>query len=122
MKGKKIIVIILFAILCFLGIIYVHFQGDNHKKIDDHSVNNENKNFSLEELFRNPPENAKPWVMWWWQDGNVTKKGIKEDLEAMSSNGIGGVYLFTISNQRESSVIVDRPAVPLTNYWWEMIR
>ncbi|HEX7494702.1 MAG TPA: glycosyl hydrolase [Bacteroidales bacterium] len=122
MKEKKIIVIILFAILCFSGLIYVHFQGDNHKKIDDQSVNNENKNFSLEELFRNPPENAKPWVMWWWQDGNVTKEGIKEDLEAMSSNGIGGVYLFTISNQRESSVIVDRPAVPLTNYWWEMIR
>ena len=31
--------------------------------------------------FQNPPDSAKPRVWWHWMSGNVTKDGIKADLE-----------------------------------------
>ena len=33
--------------------------------------------------FQNPPDSAKPRVWWHWMSGNVTKDGIKADLEWM---------------------------------------
>ncbi len=35
----------------------------------------------LLEGFQNPPDSAKPRVWWHWMSGNVTKEGIKADLE-----------------------------------------
>ncbi len=46
---------------------------------------------SLQREFRDPPQDARPWVYWFWSDGNVTKAGITADLEAMQRVGIGGV-------------------------------
>jgi alpha-L-rhamnosidase len=31
--------------------------------------------------FQDPPESAKPRVWWHWMSGNITKEGIKADLE-----------------------------------------
>jgi hypothetical protein len=33
--------------------------------------------------FASPPASARPWVYWFWNNGNVTKAGITADLEAM---------------------------------------
>lgn len=49
---------------------------------------------SLDEDFRNPPEEAKPWVYWIWINGNVSKEAIRADLEDMKRVGIGGAMLF----------------------------
>lgn len=40
---------------------------------------------SLEQHFREPPVSAKPHTWWHWMNGNVTKAGIKADLEAMAA-------------------------------------
>jgi hypothetical protein len=40
--------------------------------------------------FLNPPDSAKPRVWWHWMNGNVSKEGIKADLEWMKRAGIGG--------------------------------
>src|SRR5690349_17190721 len=50
----------------------------------------------LETRFENPPEAAKPLTWWHWVDGNVTKRGVTGDLEAMKRAGLGGCYLFSI--------------------------
>jgi hypothetical protein len=47
--------------------------------------------------FQNPPAAARPRVWWHWMDGNVTKDGIKSDLEWMKRIGIGGVQTFDAS-------------------------
>jgi hypothetical protein len=47
--------------------------------------------------FRNPPASARPFVWWHWMDGNVSKDGIKSDLEWMKRVGIGGVQTFDAS-------------------------
>ncbi|MDR2674777.1 MAG: hypothetical protein LBC18_07900 [Opitutaceae bacterium] len=49
---------------------------------------------STEETFRTPGQTAGPWVYWIWINGNVTKEGIRADLEDMRRAGIGGAMLF----------------------------
>ena len=53
----------------------------------------------LEELktgFRTPPDSARPWVYWFWLNGNITREGITADLEAMKKVGIGGVLIMEV--------------------------
>ena len=38
---------------------------------------------TLEQGFRQPPDSAKPRVWWHWMNGNISKEGIKLDLEWM---------------------------------------
>ena len=51
----------------------------------------------LEDGFRNPPDAAKPWVFWFWINGNISREGITKDLEAMKRVGIGGVLWMEVS-------------------------
>ena len=44
--------------------------------------------------FTNPPNSAKPRVWWHWMNGNITKEGIKLDLEWMNRIGLGGFQTF----------------------------
>lgn len=54
------------------------------------------KNSDLERGFLNPPASARPWVYWFWLDGNITREGITADLEAMKRVGIGGVLIMEV--------------------------
>ena len=49
---------------------------------------------ALKSGFENPPESAKPRVWWHWMNGNITKEGIKLDLEWMHRAGLGGFQNF----------------------------
>jgi len=51
---------------------------------------------SLKTNFAAPPGNTRPWVYWFWLNGNITKVGIKADLEAMQRVGIGGVLIMEV--------------------------
>lgn len=46
--------------------------------------------------FAKPPESARPWVYWFWLNGNITREGITADLEAMKRVGIGGVLIMEV--------------------------
>ncbi len=50
----------------------------------------------LEKGFARPPASARPWVYWFWLNGNVTSNGITADLEAMQRVGIGGVLIMEV--------------------------
>src|SRR6266705_3447678 len=50
----------------------------------------------LEQNFLHPPASARPWVFWFWLNGNVTSNGITADLEAMNRVGIGGVIIMEV--------------------------
>src|SRR5690242_17013001 len=47
----------------------------------------------LTEGFSQPPDSARPWVFWFWLNGNITREGITADLEAMQRVGIGGAWI-----------------------------
>ncbi|HVW59364.1 MAG TPA: glycosyl hydrolase, partial [Puia sp.] len=76
---------------------------------------------TLEEGFYHPPAAAKPWVFWYWMQGAVSKEGIRADLEAMRSAGIGGAYLMPIKGVKNPP-LTDTPVEQLSPAWWEMVR
>lgn len=51
---------------------------------------------SLEDGFKNPPNQAKARTWWHWISGNVSKSGITKDLEAMKAVGIQEAQLFNV--------------------------
>lgn len=51
---------------------------------------------NLEAGFAAPPADARPWVYWFWLNGNITSNGITADLEAMQRVGIGGVLIMEV--------------------------
>jgi hypothetical protein len=69
----------------------------------------------LERGFRNPPDSAKPRVWWHWMNGNITKEGIKADLEWMKRVGIGGFQNFDAS--LFTPQIVDKRLIYMTPEW-----
>jgi len=73
-----------------------------------------NKAETLEQGFKNPPENARPWVFWFWINGNISKKGITADLESFKQVGIGGVLWMEVSGPKWAP---DGDVVPLSPEW-----
>ncbi len=74
----------------------------------------------LADAFENSGADAKPWVYWYWMNGNVTREGITADIEAMNRVGIGGAFLMCIGGPW------DRPGLekaydPLTPEWWDLV-
>src|SRR6201996_1784599 len=44
--------------------------------------------------FVQPGDDARPWVYWYFMDGNLRREGMDADLDAMKKAGIGGaIYL-----------------------------
>ena len=62
----------------------------------------------------------KPWTFWYWMYGAVSKEGIKADLEAMKSVGLGGCYLMPIRGVGEKPEY-GGTAQQLTPPFWEMV-
>jgi hypothetical protein len=65
--------------------------------------------------FLNPPDSAKPRVWWHWMNGNVSKEGIKADLEWMKRAGIGGFQNFDAGMSTRN--VVDKRLVYMTPEW-----
>jgi hypothetical protein len=70
---------------------------------------------ALERGFLNPPDSAKPRVWWHWMSGNITKEGIKADLEWMKRAGIGGFQNFDAG--LNTPQIVEKRLVYMTPEW-----
>ena len=52
---------------------------------------------ALRDGFVRPPDAAKPWVYWYFMDGNLTREGMMADLEAMKKAGIGGAIFLEVN-------------------------
>jgi hypothetical protein len=50
----------------------------------------------LAQGFTHPPDSARPWVYWFWLNGNITSNGITADLEAMKRVGLGGALIMEV--------------------------
>lgn len=51
----------------------------------------------LDRAFTAPPAAARPWVYWFFMDGNLTREGMTADLEAMRAAGIGGAIILEVN-------------------------
>lgn len=66
--------------------------------------------------FAEPPADTRPQTFWHWMNGNVTRKGITLDLEAMARIGVGGVMIFDGSDYLPAG-----PANYLEPHWRELM-
>lgn len=80
-----------------------------------------------EQVFRNPPEIAKPGVWWHWMGSNVSKEGITRDLEALKSAGYSSATIFGLADVCTpwAGEILNSPTAGLlafTDPWWQLVR
>jgi hypothetical protein len=78
-------------------------------------VSAQNSGDALKRGFQNPPDSAKPRVWWHWMNGNITKEGIKLDLEWMKRTGIGGFQNFDAA--LNTPQVVEKRLVYMTPEW-----
>ncbi len=70
---------------------------------------------SLEADFRNPPAATRPFVYWYWINNNVSKEGLKKDLQAMAQIGVGGVSIAHI--EYKNTAYGNAPI--FSDVWWD---
>ncbi|MEI8235539.1 MAG: glycosyl hydrolase, partial [Verrucomicrobiota bacterium] len=63
----------------------------------------------LERGFQAPPDSARPWVYWFWMNGNITREGITADLEAMQRVGIRGALIMDVASPQAPLVEFGSP-------------
>ena len=102
MSHTRIVTVVSLAMLAFAGGISPSASGQGPAA-------------PLEDGFKNPPASAKPRVWWHWMNGNITKEGIKLDLEWMNRVGIGGFQNFDAS--LGTPKLVDKRLVYMTPEW-----
>lgn len=79
-----------------------------------------------EYYFRNPPESAKPGVLWMWMGSNVTKEGITKDLEALKEQGFNLAVMATLAdvNTPWNGTIAGSPTTEIVGWtepWWKLV-
>ena len=70
---------------------------------------------ALQEGFANPPRDARPRVWWHWMNGNITRDGIRKDIEWMDRAGVGGFHVFDAGLQTPQ--IVEKRLAYMTPEW-----
>lgn len=77
-------------------------------------------------VFKDPPESAKPGVLWIWMGSNLSKEGINRDLEALKKAGFNRTTMFSLADITTSLAgeIGKSPTpeiVSWTEPWWSMV-
>lgn len=75
---------------------------------------------ALVEGFQSPPQSARPRVWWHWMNGNISKEGIRKDLEWMKRVGIGGMQNF--DGSQDTPQVVNKRLVYMTPEWRDAFR
>ena len=75
----------------------------------------------IEDVFKNPPAEAKPIMIWQWMDGLISKEGITADLEAYQKAGIGGVQNFQVGGPTQGRVKDTTNAIG-SERWQQLMR
>ena len=103
----RITLLILFAILCI--------SCSSQMPEEDDSVAS-----TLREVFNEPPRSAKPLVWWHWMNGNISKDGIRKDIEWMHRIGIGGFHVFDANF--DTPQIVEKRLAYMSEDWKDAFR
>ena len=74
----------------------------------------------LENGFLDPPHESRPMALWHWMNGNVTKDGIRKDLQWMHDIGLSGFFLFDAAYS--SPAVVDTLLPYMSEGWKDAFR
>jgi hypothetical protein len=70
----------------------------------------------LRENFQHPQPESRPWCYWYWMNGNMTREGIRADIEGLAEVGIGGVLLFDIA------LLPDGQVINRSSEWYDLVK
>lgn len=72
-------------------------------------------------MFLNPPNDAKPFVRWWWNGNKVNAAELCHELDVMKANGIGGAEINPIAFSERDDLGI--PTLSwLSPEWVEMVK
>ncbi len=74
----------------------------------------------LKEGFDNPPSHVRPQIWWHWMNGNITKEGIRKDIEWFKRIGLGGFHVFDASFSTPQ--VVEERLVYMTEPWQDAFK
>ena len=77
-------------------------------------------NDALKQGFENPPSHVRPQIWWHWMNGNITKDGIRKDIEWFKRIGLGGFHVFDASFSTPQ--VVEKRLVYMTEQWQDAFR
>ncbi len=81
-----------------------------------------NADLPLYQSFQNPPNQARPFVRWWWNGGRVNEKELVRELDLLKSKGISGVEINPIAFPAGNNPM-DHPVHEwLGNDWLEILK
>lgn len=106
-NNPKRFIILPILLLSLASMVLVKCKGHSDKTSVD-----------IETGFLDPPGSAKPRVWWHWMNGNITREGIRADLEWMKRVGIGGFQNFDVNLPEMSTPqIVEKRLAYMTPEW-----
>lgn len=78
-------------------------------------------------IFLNPPEAARPGVLWMWMGTNLSKEGITKDLEELKKAGFNRTTMFSLADITTpwAGYIENSPTpgiIAWTAPWWKLVR
>ena len=81
----------------------------------------------LENVFRQPPAQARPWVYWFWMGSTITRDGITGDLQALHDAGFGGSVMCSMADicTPWPAPIANSPTPDILTFndkWWQLVR
>lgn len=91
------------------------------------SPNNSFAEVNPAKIFENPPQSAKPGVLWMWMGSNLSKDGITRDLEALKKAGFNRTTMFSLADVTTpwAGEIRNSPTpdiISWTEPWWKLVR
>jgi hypothetical protein len=113
----------LMTFFLLIGIVSVEGNGQDKTRTLQKSGSMDN----LSSIFANPPESAKPGVLWEWMGSNITKEGITKDLEALKKAGYIRTTMYSLSDictpwPAQIGKMPHPEIVAWTEPWWELVR
>ena len=66
--------------------------------------------------FKTPPDEARPWVYWYFMDGHLRREGMEADLAAMKQAGLGGAIFLEVGIGIEAG-----PVEFMSNAWQQLL-
>ena len=99
------------------------FSQTVNKSVNTVKQNNSDPAF----VFKNPPESARPGVLWMWMGSNLSKKGITQDLEALKKQGFNKTTMYSLADittpwNREIFKTPNPEIIAWTEPWWKFVR
>jgi hypothetical protein len=77
---------------------------------------------SLYEIFRQPANQYRPMVRWWWNGDRVVGKEILRELDVLQAAGIGGVEINPIRFPAEADPMNSQPLTWLSDEWIDVLK